>query len=128
MRLTMAVRILVVEGDHRMREFIWQILTNDGFTVETVHSAVQGIRALELAAFQIVIADYYLPGMLGDEFLGVGCQHWPWIRRVMLSGLHAAEIPPGTATLQHPINESELIKLVRSLVNELEKSQGDTGG
>ena len=76
----------------------------------------------------IVIADYYLPGMLGDEFLGWVASDWPWIRRVMLSGLHAAEIPPGTATLQHPLNESELIKLVRSLVNELEKSQGDTGG
>ena len=67
----MRVRILVVEDDDTMRDFIVEILGSVGFTnLTTALDGIEAWRKFEQGEqFDLVICDWIMPGMDGLEFL-----------------------------------------------------------
>ncbi len=67
-------RVLVVEDNSVNQEVIAQMLRQLGLTVRVAGGALQGLRALCEAHFDLVLMDIQMPGMDGVEALG-------WFRR-----------------------------------------------
>jgi len=67
----MRARILVVEDDDTMRDFIVEILGSVGFTnLTTALDGIEAWREFEQGAqFDLVICDWIMPGMDGLEVL-----------------------------------------------------------
>jgi PAS domain S-box-containing protein len=63
------VKILVVDDEPDSRDVVCRILKNCGAVVTAVGSAVEGIAALRVNGFEVLISDIGMPGMDGFEFL-----------------------------------------------------------
>jgi two-component system, cell cycle response regulator len=59
------IRILIVDDEPEARETIADILTEEGFIVETTDSAQKALALLEHSAFDLIISDLRMPGMDG---------------------------------------------------------------
>ena len=77
-------RILVVDDEPQMCELVKAMLEHDTHTVLTATSASRALELLETEAFDLMITDYLMPGMKGDQ-LGAHVKHRYQIKVVMLS-------------------------------------------
>ena len=64
------IRILVVDDERSMQEFLEILLRREGHDVVAVSSAPEALLALESDEFDLVISDIRMPGMSGLELLG----------------------------------------------------------
>ncbi len=60
-------RILVVDDEPLVCDAVKMMLNFDGHVVETVGSAKEALALLERSKFDLVITDFQMPGMRGDE-------------------------------------------------------------
>ncbi len=65
----MTYRILLVEDEADQRKIIQSILQSQGFLVEAVADAETAVDSLNANQFDIVISDWKLPGMNGEQLL-----------------------------------------------------------
>lgn len=65
----MANRVLVVDDDHQLTEFLKRFLTKNGFEVDTAGSATQMGLRMEHSEFDIVVLDVGLPDIDGFQIL-----------------------------------------------------------
>ena len=63
----MSKNILIVEDEETLRESVKRIFTKEGYAVEAVESAEQGLALLEANLFDVIISDIILPGMDGMD-------------------------------------------------------------
>jgi DNA-binding response OmpR family regulator len=63
------MKILVIEDDPEMRDFLIQGLTRADHTVETAADGVAGLEMAQ-APFDVIILDRMLPELDGIEVLG----------------------------------------------------------
>jgi two-component system response regulator MprA len=61
------MRILVVEDDRDVADYIRRELEDEGNSVSVCHDGASGLRAAELTAFDIIILDVMMPYMDGLE-------------------------------------------------------------
>ncbi len=61
------MRILVVEDDRDVADYIRRELEDDGNSVSVCHDGASGLRSAELTAFDIIVLDVMLPYMDGFE-------------------------------------------------------------
>jgi CheY-like chemotaxis protein len=59
-------RVLVVDDDPLVSESLKQVLVFGGHAVEIVPGAAEALALFEPGKFDLVIADYRMPGMQGD--------------------------------------------------------------
>jgi CheY-like chemotaxis protein len=62
-----AKRILVVDDEPFVCDAVKMMLVFDGHRVETVHSAKEALNTYERGKFDLVITDFSMPEMNGDE-------------------------------------------------------------
>jgi len=63
--------ILVVDDDQFIRKFLKRSLVKSGYNVETIASPeefFQKFTGIKKFPFQLVILDYQMPGMTGEDF------------------------------------------------------------
>ena len=60
-------RVLVVDDEPFVCEAVKMMLTFDGHQVESASSGKEALAMFEPAKFDLVITDYSMPGMRGDE-------------------------------------------------------------
>ncbi|HTD85438.1 MAG TPA: response regulator [Candidatus Binatia bacterium] len=77
-------RILVVDDEPQMCEMVKAMLEHDMHTVLTATSATSALELLGRETFEVMITDYLMPGMKGDQ-LGAHVKHRYQIKVVMLS-------------------------------------------
>lgn len=63
-----SVSVLVVEDDDDIRETLAEVLTEDGYTVETARNGVQALAALKTVEPKVILLDLSMPVMNGREF------------------------------------------------------------
>src|SRR3989304_4097091 len=62
-------RILVVDDEEMIREMLFDVLSQAGYTVKTAKDGSDAIAQIENEPFEIVITDLKMPGMSGMELL-----------------------------------------------------------
>lgn len=65
----MSTRILVVDDELSMREFLGILLEGEGYQVDQADSAEQALRCMDGERFELVISDVSMPGLGGIELL-----------------------------------------------------------
>jgi CheY-like chemotaxis protein len=60
-------RILVVDDEALIRETVRRVLVSDGHSVETATNGREALALFEEAKFDLVIMDYDMPDIRGDE-------------------------------------------------------------
>jgi two-component system copper resistance phosphate regulon response regulator CusR len=61
----MAIRLLVIEDDEEIADFISRGLREEGFLVEVAGDGTSGWEELKSAAWDVVVLDWWLPGQDG---------------------------------------------------------------
>jgi two-component system, NtrC family, response regulator HydG len=79
-------RILVVDDNITMRESLRDTLGTEGYRVQIVENAIQGIAELERQEFELVLADLSLPRVSGLELLDRVKKSWPSIEVIVITG------------------------------------------
>jgi two-component system, OmpR family, copper resistance phosphate regulon response regulator CusR len=65
----MGIRVLVIEDDEEIADFVVRGLREEGFTVETAANGVVGWYALQGGSWDVVVLDWWLPGSDGLTLL-----------------------------------------------------------
>jgi CheY-like chemotaxis protein len=60
-------KLLVVEDEPQVRDVMKMLLSFDGHEVITAGDANEALVTFEQGGFDVVITDYHMPGMKGDE-------------------------------------------------------------
>jgi DNA-binding NtrC family response regulator len=77
--------ILVIDDEKNMRLTLRSVLGDEGYRVEVVESAEDGLDALNQKEFLMVITDAQLGGMSGYELLSRIQQRWPQLPTLMIT-------------------------------------------
>ena len=85
-------KILVVSDDLDENTTMVVLLEFDGHEVRTVDTGEAALAMLETTGFDLIITEYGLPSMKGDEFAALVKEQWPnqRIRAILLT-------PPATS-------------------------------
>ena len=62
-------RILVVDDEEGMCEFLQYLLEGEGYEVDVAHSGDQALAKVEESSFNLILADIKMPGIDGLEML-----------------------------------------------------------
>jgi CheY-like chemotaxis protein len=78
-------RILVVDDEPAVGDAIKMMLKFDGHAVQTASGSKEALSLLEPGKFDLIITDYSMPGMKGDELAAVIKQRLPHQPIIMIS-------------------------------------------
>jgi PAS domain S-box-containing protein len=79
--------LLMVDDDCRTLDGLGAVLASEHYEVQTAENAQQAFEILATHDVGVVLADYRMPGMKGDEFLGRVRTLYPQATRIMMSGV-----------------------------------------
>ncbi|MBI2354916.1 MAG: sigma-54-dependent Fis family transcriptional regulator [Deltaproteobacteria bacterium] len=122
----MKTRILIVDDELSMREFLSILLEREGYEVATAAGAEEALAQLESGLFDLVISDVQMPGLNGIELLGRVKAISPDTAVLMITAFSAAEQAVEAMKLgaydyiAKPFKIEEIKQLV---INALEKSE-----
>jgi CheY-like chemotaxis protein len=78
--------ILCIDDDEAILHYEKALLERSGYKILTAASAQQGIRLVAICKCDVVIVDYEMPGMKGDEVASEIKRIRPGLRVILLSG------------------------------------------
>jgi two-component system response regulator HydG len=84
--MNIKVRVLVVDDDAMMRDALRDTLTSEGYVVQVVENAIQGVAELERQEWDLVLADLSLPRVSGLELLDRVKRSWPATEVIVITG------------------------------------------
>lgn len=114
--------ILLAEDEALLRELGETILRQAGYNVLTAPGAEE-LRALVAAYPQridLLLTDVVMPGLPGQELVGLVKQRWPEIRILYMSGYSNDELKDldrDAGFLQKPFTPAELMKKIAAMLN-----------
>lgn len=113
-------RVLVVDDEPTVLEFIRKVLVRHEFECATAEDAGQAFDQMTREHAHLVITDIHMPGSDGAWLLGAIKEHWPEVPVIMLTGDSEAEMAVhcirsgATDYLVKPIEIPSLLSAVRS--------------
>ncbi len=81
-----ARRVLIVDDDRYLAEAFQLIMEDAGFVVETARSGREALSKADVAPFNLVVTDFYLPDISGDDLSRRLKEVNPGVSVVMLTG------------------------------------------
>ena len=121
-------RILVVDDEPSVCHSVRLVLLRAGYEVNTAWSSVEALAILSKERHDLVVTDFTMPGMKGDELSEVIKQRWPETSVVMLTAcavnLRAAHLPllSVDALLDKPFELDELRTTIEKVLADNEPS------
>jgi CheY-like chemotaxis protein len=110
--------ILAVDDDPLVLENTAAMLVELGHTVLQAHSGAEALRMLDQQAVDLIITDYAMPGMTGEELTKHILSSRPELPVLMVSGY--ASLPEGAGTsvpkLGKPYKERELSRAISEVI------------
>ncbi len=114
--------VLVVDDDRLVRRFMAESLKAQGYQVVDVPDGQSAIERLQESAFDLLIADFAMPGMNGAELARMAREMQPDLRILIVSGYadsNALQAAVGNAPqLRKPFDTAELQAAVKALLEE----------
>ena len=139
----MSRTVLLVEDDATLREALARVLGREGYVVEAVSTAEEGLRVFEEVPLDLVVTDIHLPGISGLELLDALRKESPELPVVVMSGAASLEdaaraIKLGAVDfLEKPVGVQRLLVTIENVVrfddlrqkaSALERVTGAGGG
>ena len=84
--------ILIVEDDWMTRSALGGYLAEKGYRISLAENGLEGLRALEKGDIDLVITDYAMPAMDGDELIMQLRKSNPHLPVILISGFARREI------------------------------------
>src|SRR5262249_8580445 len=84
--------ILVVDDQEEASLSVRRLLEQEGHTVLSADSGEAALALLRQEAVQLVLLDYFMPGMSGEQVVREIRRHWPFIQIILRTG-RAGEKP-----------------------------------
>lgn len=115
------MRILVVDDDLHLREYLSETLSALGFFTTCAQDATSALECLSKEEYDLVLSDLRMPGLNGLEFLKVVKKEWPWVEVVVITGYGTVEsaveaIKMGAYYyIQKPIQLELLLSLIQKI-------------
>jgi len=116
--------ILVVDDDTELRKVLSSILSEEGYSVETVENGKQAIRVSEKKRFDLALIDIKLPDMAGTELLHRLKVKQPHIVMIIITGFPTLENAMGAVNegadgyILKPFEIRKLLQTVRKHLNK----------
>jgi len=88
------LKILVVDDDLDLNTGFALLLEFDGHEVDTTSSGEAALRLISQNRYDLVISEYWLPKMTGDQFARQAKQLWPELP-IIIASANLAEISQG---------------------------------
>ena len=111
-------RILVIDDDPDVRDFIVTSLEEQGYRVRQASDGERGLKEAARAAPDLVILDFVMPGMSGSEVANRLLAKRPDQQILFVSGYSETEavrgVAPNAPLLAKPFRADALEKAVRS--------------
>jgi PAS domain S-box-containing protein len=125
-------RVLLIEDEKRLNQFIRRALTENGYDVMAAENADQAIRLFERenGRFDLVLSDVVLPGKDGLELLNDLLSRKPDLKVLLSSGYtdHKNQWPvirkKGYRFLPKPYSLIELLSSIRGALSEMTALEG----
>jgi len=117
-------KILVVDDDPTIRDFVRDILEYHEYTVDTASSGVEALERVEAAAspYDLLLTDVIMPQMNGWTLAEKVREKWPETRVVFVSGYDDQIVPmekvnadPMLSFLSKPLTTATLINKIHEL-------------
>jgi DNA-binding response OmpR family regulator len=127
-----ARRVILVDDDASVRQFVWEALTTAGYEVVQVASG-EDARCLvegEPRPYDLLIVDIVMPGMGGPAFAGWLRKEHPRTRVLFISGYgdetaRMFGLPPGEHEfLPKPFGPAELLERVGGVLGKRDRRPG----
>ena len=129
-------RVLVVDDELSMREFLSILLSQDGYDVETASSGEDALERVEARWPALVLTDLNMPGISGIELLRAlqerGARRGQYVQVVVVtaygtteSAIEAMKLGAANYVLK-PFNNDELRLVVRRSLGQAELVQENT--
>jgi CheY-like chemotaxis protein len=118
-------RILVVDDEPEVAQFIREVLVKDGFAVDSAASAEEALSLARSHSYMIVLSDLNMPGMAGRGLYDVISREMPNLamRVAFVTGdtmsvqARAFLDSAGRPYLEKPVAPAELRELVNSMIS-----------
>ncbi len=124
--------ILIVDDETSVLKALKRLLSDEDYNVYTAGNYRETMELLTKHTFSVVITDFKMPGICGDDLLDVIKARSPQTIRVMLSGASDTKSVPSTIAdgilhcqlfIGKPWNDDELLSTIRKCVSEYESSE-----
>ena len=114
-------RVLLVEDDEAVREFLVESLSRHGFVVEMATSAEEALEHWSSARFDLLVTDVVLPGIDGRQLAQQVRSMSAGTPILFMSGytgdlLEDGDVDSSRAFLQKPFTSATLVDRVRELI------------
>ncbi|MBI4657205.1 MAG: response regulator [Elusimicrobia bacterium] len=119
-------RVLIIDDDELVRNYVSRALSGRGFTLETAVNGSSAVALMEKEKFDVIICDLKMPDIQGDEVIKRARVLQPGIPVIVISGSMSES---SKAVINEMKVEGALLKPfgideIRSLVDEvLKKTQ-----
>jgi len=113
-------RVLVVDDESSYRNLLAILLEMEGFVVATAGNGKQAIECLEEGVPDLVLADYYMPFMGGDDLIVAIRERdeWKHLPIILMSSEPASRLPGQDRAdlfLRKPFRIDELLRAIAML-------------
>jgi DNA-binding response OmpR family regulator len=119
------VRILVVEDDPLIREFVVEALREEGYHVIHASTGEEALAWCKRQVTDLLVTDIMLPGKVDGWQIAEHCrEHDPGLPVIYATGFSPVEARPvaGSLSLQKPYHPDEVVRAVK----ELEERRGSS--
>ncbi|MBA5870942.1 MAG: response regulator [Nitrospira sp. CR2.1] len=111
-------RVLVADGEASVRRFVMLVLEQVGYIVHEAADGFEAVGEMKKRRFDVVVADYRMPRLDGEQFLILSRLMWPQIPTILLSA-ELRDVPGRLslhgpcAFLEKPFDSQRLVGVVR---------------
>ena len=118
-------RILIIEDDSAVREFLESLLERAGFEAVTAANGKEGVEIFNASTVDLVITDIIMPEKDGIETIMDMKRLNPTLKVIAISGggrsepedyLHSARLLGADQTVKKPFNNEDILRAVRALL------------
>ena len=116
-------RILLVEDERNIRELVKTVLSADGHTVAEANNGVEGLSVFRKEPFDLIIIDFGIPFMQGDELAVRIKQLAPHQPILMMTGqgiIRPGPRNPVDAVIAKPFDLGRLRQMTANLLEKRE--------